>query len=132
MAEAGVSRGYKYIAITDHSKNLAMTNGLDENGAREQIKRNCAVVKYPPPEHLVVELDEDGLLTAGVRRAIAERVLARLEESSERYAGQRQKLRFILQSQARHLAGYLRAAGVDEATIRQLTVENPRRVLTIG
>jgi vancomycin resistance protein VanW len=26
----------------------------------ELVKRNCAVVKYPPPEHLVVELDQDG------------------------------------------------------------------------
>jgi vancomycin resistance protein VanW len=26
----------------------------------ELVKRNCAVVKYPPPEHLVVDLDEDG------------------------------------------------------------------------
>ncbi len=30
MAEAGMARGYGYIAITDHSKNLAMTNGLDD------------------------------------------------------------------------------------------------------
>jgi vancomycin resistance protein VanW len=26
----------------------------------ELLKRNCAVVKYPPPEHLVVELDQGG------------------------------------------------------------------------
>jgi vancomycin resistance protein VanW len=26
----------------------------------ELVKRNCAVVKYPPPEHLVLELDQDG------------------------------------------------------------------------
>jgi vancomycin resistance protein VanW len=26
----------------------------------ELLKRNCAVVKYPPPEHLVVDLDEEG------------------------------------------------------------------------
>jgi len=30
MAEAAVARGYQYIAITDHSKALAMANGLDE------------------------------------------------------------------------------------------------------
>jgi DNA polymerase (family 10) len=30
MAEAALACGYEYIAITDHSKNLAMTNGLDE------------------------------------------------------------------------------------------------------
>jgi vancomycin resistance protein VanW len=27
----------------------------------ELLKRNCAVVKYPPPEHLVTDLSEDGL-----------------------------------------------------------------------
>src|SRR4029077_10531163 len=30
MAEAARERGYEYIAITDHSKSLAMANGLDE------------------------------------------------------------------------------------------------------
>jgi DNA polymerase (family 10) len=30
MAEAARQRGYQYIAITDHSKALSMTNGLDE------------------------------------------------------------------------------------------------------
>ena len=39
MAEAALKYGYKYIAITDHSKNLAMTNGLDEKRALEQIAR---------------------------------------------------------------------------------------------
>jgi DNA polymerase (family X) len=33
MAEAAISRGYEYIAITDHSKNLAMVNGLDDERA---------------------------------------------------------------------------------------------------
>ncbi len=33
MAEAALAVGYSYIAITDHSKNLAMTNGLDEKRA---------------------------------------------------------------------------------------------------
>jgi DNA polymerase (family 10) len=39
MAEAALALGYGYIAITDHSKNLAMTNGLDEKRALEQIAR---------------------------------------------------------------------------------------------
>ena len=30
MAEAAIRRGRRYIAITDHSKNLAMTNGMDD------------------------------------------------------------------------------------------------------
>ena len=33
MAEAARERGYEYIAITDHSKALAMANGLDEERA---------------------------------------------------------------------------------------------------
>src|SRR5271170_1030829 len=39
MAEAALARGLKYIAITDHSKNLAMTNGLDDTRALAHIKR---------------------------------------------------------------------------------------------
>jgi DNA polymerase (family 10) len=43
MAEAALACGYQYIAITDHSKNLAMTNGLDEKRALEHIQRIRAV-----------------------------------------------------------------------------------------
>ena len=39
MADAALACGYRYIAITDHSKNLAMTNGLDEKRALEQLQR---------------------------------------------------------------------------------------------
>ena len=39
MAEAALAKGYQYVAITDHSKNLAMTNGLDEKRALEHIRR---------------------------------------------------------------------------------------------
>ena len=39
MAEAARARGYKYIAITDHSKNLAFANGLDDKRALEHIQR---------------------------------------------------------------------------------------------
>jgi DNA polymerase (family 10) len=39
MAEAALAVGFEYIAITDHSKNLAMTNGLDEKRALEHIQR---------------------------------------------------------------------------------------------
>ncbi|HEY8997148.1 MAG TPA: DNA polymerase/3'-5' exonuclease PolX, partial [Edaphobacter sp.] len=39
MAEAAEARGLKYIAITDHSKNLAMTNGMDDKRALAHIKR---------------------------------------------------------------------------------------------
>jgi DNA polymerase (family 10) len=39
MAEAAKVRGYKYIAITDHSKNLAFANGLDDPRAVAHIAR---------------------------------------------------------------------------------------------
>jgi DNA polymerase (family 10) len=48
MAEAARARGYEYIAITDHSKALAMANGLDE-------KRAVAFA------HQVRDMDQSGL-----------------------------------------------------------------------
>ena len=39
MAEAARERGYSYMAITDHSKNLAFANGLDDKRAEQHIKR---------------------------------------------------------------------------------------------
>jgi DNA polymerase (family 10) len=39
MVLAARDRGYKYMAITDHSKNLAFANGLDDKRAVEHIER---------------------------------------------------------------------------------------------
>ncbi len=39
MAEAAMARGLRYIAVTDHSKNLAMANGLDDRRAVEHVRR---------------------------------------------------------------------------------------------
>jgi len=39
MAEAAQARGLAYIAITEHSKNLAMARGLDEKRALEHLAR---------------------------------------------------------------------------------------------
>ena len=39
MAEAAHACGYKYIAITDHTKSMAMTGGMDEKRALDQIRR---------------------------------------------------------------------------------------------
>ena len=39
MAAAAKERGYEYIAITDHSKNLAFANGLDDQRAVQHIAR---------------------------------------------------------------------------------------------
>jgi len=45
MAIAARDRGYKYMAITDHSKNLAFANGLDDARAEEHIKKIREVAK---------------------------------------------------------------------------------------
>ncbi|MGA2990827.1 MAG: PHP domain-containing protein [Candidatus Korobacteraceae bacterium] len=39
MAVAARERGYQYIAITEHSKNLAFANGLDEKRTEEHMRR---------------------------------------------------------------------------------------------
>jgi DNA polymerase (family 10) len=43
MAEAAQQRGYEYMAITDHSKNLAFANGLTDERALAHIERIRAV-----------------------------------------------------------------------------------------
>jgi len=45
MAIAARDRGYKYMAITDHSKNLAFANGLDDQRAEEHIRNIRAAAK---------------------------------------------------------------------------------------
>jgi DNA polymerase (family X) len=45
MAQAAKAHGYKYMAITDHSKNLAFANGLDDKRAVEHIARIREVEK---------------------------------------------------------------------------------------
>src|SRR5215813_6870269 len=48
MVEAAKGHGYKYMAITDHSKNLAFANGLDDQRAEAHIKKiRAAAKKYP-------------------------------------------------------------------------------------
>jgi len=61
---------------------------------------------------VVFKRDDKGLLTQETRRALADKVLARLE-SVERYERKRQPLRVIIQTQARHVATFLRG---DRAT----------------
>src|SRR5438876_3781681 len=45
MAEAARARGYQYMAITDHSKNLAFANGLTDERALLHIERIRAAEK---------------------------------------------------------------------------------------
>src|SRR5579859_6150606 len=58
-------------------------------------------------KHMPIEQDEQFLLSKVTREKIAEKVKERLE-SSELYEKKRQALRFILQTQARHLALFVR------------------------
>ena len=58
-------------------------------------------------KHVAIEQDEDHRLKEVTRKKIAEKILERLE-SSEIYEKKRQALRFILHSQARHLALFVR------------------------
>jgi DNA polymerase (family 10) len=43
MAQSMIERGYQYFAVTDHSKALAMANGLDAKRLREQAKEIAEV-----------------------------------------------------------------------------------------
>ncbi len=63
---------------------------------------------------MAVEVDEQGALTQAARRALAEKVLARLE-GSEPYEGKRYPLRLVIQMQARRLATFLRQERSDYA-----------------
>jgi CRISPR-associated protein Cas1 len=54
-----------------------------------------------------IALDDHGRLDEPTRRTLAEKVLARLE-AGERHEGKKQSLRIILQTQARHVATFVR------------------------
>jgi histidinol phosphatase-like PHP family hydrolase len=43
MADAAASRGYEYIAITDHSKGLKIAGGIDENELQQQASEVATV-----------------------------------------------------------------------------------------
>lgn len=58
-------------------------------------------------KHIPIEQDEQSLLSKATRDKIGEKVKERIE-SSELYEKKRQALRFILQTQARHLALFMR------------------------
>jgi DNA polymerase (family 10) len=66
MAEAARARGLRYIAITDHSKALAMTNGLDERRLLEQIKEirqvNSEMEGFRILAGIEVDIHRDGWL----------------------------------------------------------------------
>jgi DNA polymerase (family 10) len=78
MADAALACGYKYIAITDHSKNLAMTNGLDEKRALEHIQRIREVDRQMEGRIRVFTGIEVDILADGALD-LADEVLAQME-----------------------------------------------------
>lgn len=66
MVEAARQRGYRYMAITEHSKNLAMANGLDDRRAIKHMKkiRKAAAAHDDIKVFAGIEVDilEDGSL----------------------------------------------------------------------
>ena len=59
MAQAARDRGYKYMAITDHSKNLAMANGLDDERALKHIRKIHDANKNVPGIRIFAGIEVD-------------------------------------------------------------------------
>ena len=77
MAAAARERGYKYMAITDHSKNLAFANGLDDERAIKHIAKiraaNDATEGIRIFAGIEVDILEDGTLD------LSDEVLAQMD-----------------------------------------------------
>ena len=59
MVEACRARGYDYMALTDHSKNLAMTGGLDAKRLRKQLVELDEVREQVPGIHILRSMEID-------------------------------------------------------------------------
>ncbi len=77
MAEAAAALGYEYIAITDHSKALAMANGLDEKRVVAFAKEVSELNRAGLPLHVFSGLECDILRDGAMD--IAEDALAELD-----------------------------------------------------
>src|SRR4029453_4544673 len=79
MAEAARSRGYRYMAITDHSAFLGITNGLDAARLRQQateieaLNAEFAADSFRILRGIEVDITADGSL------ALPDEVLADLD-----------------------------------------------------
>lgn len=66
MVEAAIELGYEYVAITDHSKHLAITKGLDEKRLLKQIDKidalNARLKGFTVLKSIEVDILEDGKL----------------------------------------------------------------------
>ena len=101
MAEAAATRGYEYIAVTDHSKGLKIAGGINEEQLRQQASEiasiNEAFKKAGKAVHVLqsVELnldprgegdmDETALSKLGLVLGCFHSALRRKEDQTERY-----------------------------------------------
>ena len=77
MAAAGIHAGYQYIAITDHSKALAMARGLDEKRLLDQIEEIDRVASQISEIHILKGIEVD-ILSEG-ELDLSDEVLSRLD-----------------------------------------------------
>lgn len=59
MAEAAIARGYEYLCITDHSRALAVANGLDRDRLLRQLDEIAAVNERLPHFRVLAGLEAD-------------------------------------------------------------------------
>src|SRR5579872_6816542 len=77
MGEAGRDLGYEYIALTDHSKNVTVANGMDEKRTLAQIKKIRAAQERVPGIRLLAGIEVD-ILKSG-KLDLDDEVLAQLD-----------------------------------------------------
>jgi DNA polymerase (family 10) len=77
MAQAARRRGYQYMAITDHSKNLAFASGLDDRGAEQHIRRIREVASRTEGIHILAGIEVDILADGALD--LSDGVLAQMD-----------------------------------------------------
>ncbi len=77
MAEAAKDRGYEYMAITDHSKNLAFANGLTDERALAHIERIHTVEKKMKGIRILAGIEVD--ILADGTLDLSDSVLAQMD-----------------------------------------------------
>ncbi len=77
MIKAAMSKGYSYIAITDHSKSLRIGNGLDEKRLVQHIEEIHTIAEKYPKIHVLAGSEVD-ILPDG-RLDYADAVLKKLD-----------------------------------------------------
>ncbi len=78
MAQAAMELGYEYICISDHTKSLAMTNGMDEKRMLEQIDEIDRVQEELGPKIKILKGAEVNIMKDGTLD-IEDEVLAKLD-----------------------------------------------------